>query len=274
MMKETLGRLSQQLFTYIQPIKYTFFYTLKELIRDKVVWLTLGLALLLVVFGFLVSSLSFIDPASLLLSIGSTSASLISIFASLVLGSVVIARDIETKLIYTIFVRPISRLQWALGRLFGINAIIALNTFVILFVSLVLTLILGRSFTVLLCVNLLVMMASIILQSLIILFIALCFSLISNAIFSIATTSGLVIIGYAIDDLALVAQKIEPHFLRPILRFLSMVLIDFASFDFKPYLMHSVAIVPTAALYLIVYTLLCVCLGAIIAKKLLEGKQL
>lgn len=274
MIKEKLRYLSKDAYTYIQPIKYTFFYTLKELIRDKVVWLTLSLALLLVVFGFLVSSLSFIDPASLLLSIGSTSASLISIFASIVLGSVVIARDIETKLIYTIFVRPISRLQWALGRLFGVNTIIALNTFVILTVSLVLALALGRSFSILLCVNLCVMMASIVLQSLIILFIALCFSLVSNAIFSIATTSGLVIIGYAIDDLALVAQKIEPHFLRPVLRFMSIVLIDFASFDFKPYLMHSVAIVPTSVLYLVGYTLLCVCLGSVVAKKLLEGKQL
>jgi hypothetical protein len=68
------------------------------------------------------------------------------------------------------------------------------------------------------------------------------FSALSTTTLAAIIASGIWVIGHAMSDLRLLAQKIEPFFLRPILDIVSRVLPDLTRFDIKAEVAHQLPV--------------------------------
>ncbi len=102
--------------------------TFSEAVRQPIVYilLLLGLALLLLSFAFTLFTFSEENTAKMIKDMGIATVTLCALLISLFASSSVIADEIEKKTALTVLCKPVSRLQFLLGKYLGILAVVAL----------------------------------------------------------------------------------------------------------------------------------------------------
>ncbi len=101
--------------------------TLTQLVRMKVFYFLLIFIALLFVAGFLFISLSFEQELKLLKDIAFGAMSLFSIIFAIVGTAILIPRDVEDRTLYTILSKPVPRLEYLIGKLFGVLLLVAIS---------------------------------------------------------------------------------------------------------------------------------------------------
>ncbi|MBM4388818.1 MAG: ABC transporter permease, partial [Deltaproteobacteria bacterium] len=101
--------------------------TFIEAVRNRAFITLLILAVLFVVFSIALSGLAVADQQiRVLKDFGLFSVSTLSIIISIVMGSILIYKEIEKKTFYVILTKPIRRLEVIIGKYFGLLAILAI----------------------------------------------------------------------------------------------------------------------------------------------------
>jgi len=100
--------------------------TFKEVIRDRVLFILILFAILLMSLSFAIGQLSHEEVYRLSVSLGL--ASIQMCFSGLVvfLGCSLFAREIDQRTIYTLLVRPIKRWQYLVGKFLGLQGVLVL----------------------------------------------------------------------------------------------------------------------------------------------------
>jgi Cu-processing system permease protein len=93
--------------------------TLRGLIRDRVFYAIVLFSVLFTLFSFLLASLTLTENRKVLVDFGLTAISMSGIAMGLFVGLVAIGKEIESKTIYTVLSKPISRLEFMLGKFLG-----------------------------------------------------------------------------------------------------------------------------------------------------------
>ncbi|MCB9072968.1 MAG: ABC transporter permease subunit [Bdellovibrionaceae bacterium] len=94
--------------------------TFKELIRNRIFYLFLFFAFLLVFLGVAVGQLSHTEQFRLTISLGLAAIHMCIMVITILLGSTVISKEIERLTILTLLSRPVSRTQFLLGKYGGL----------------------------------------------------------------------------------------------------------------------------------------------------------
>lgn len=109
--------------------------TLTQLVRMKTFYFLLAFALLLLAFGnFNLAS----SPAQALSTLKKVSFGAMDLFAwlfAIVATALLIPRDIEDRTLYTILSKPVRRIEYLLGKLCGVLAVIAISLAVLFVLS-------------------------------------------------------------------------------------------------------------------------------------------
>lgn len=101
--------------------------TLIEALRNRVFITLLILAVLFVVFSIVLSGLAIADQQiRVLKDFGHFSVSTLSTIIAIVMGSILIYKEIEKKTFYVILTKPIRRLEVIIGKYLGLLAILAI----------------------------------------------------------------------------------------------------------------------------------------------------
>lgn len=98
--------------------------TLYSYARDRIFHSSLVFSALFVLFSFLISTLTLVEPQKLLLDFGLSAISMAGIAISLFLGNTVVGKEIEKRTIYTILSKPISRTEYLIGKFLGCTLVI------------------------------------------------------------------------------------------------------------------------------------------------------
>ena len=98
--------------------------TFKEVIRDRVLYILLMFALLLLGLSFAVGQLSYEEIFFLSVSLGLSSIHLCFCGLTIFIGASLFFREIEQKTIYTLLVRPIERWQYLVGKYLGLLGVL------------------------------------------------------------------------------------------------------------------------------------------------------
>jgi Cu-processing system permease protein len=99
--------------------------TWRQFVRDKIFYLVLLVALLMLGFSYFLATLTIVESRKILLDFSLSAASLAGALMGIYLGVVAVAREIENRTIYTVITKPVSRSGYLTGKLLGCFFVLA-----------------------------------------------------------------------------------------------------------------------------------------------------
>lgn len=102
--------------------------TWHQFVRDKIFYLTLFVAFLMVGFSYFLATLTIVESRKILLDFGFAALSITGVFIAIFLGIAAVAREIGQRIIYLVVAKPISRSAYLLGKFIGCLAVLAAAT--------------------------------------------------------------------------------------------------------------------------------------------------
>jgi ABC-type transport system involved in multi-copper enzyme maturation permease subunit len=177
--------------------------TFRENLRDKILYNLLLFAGLLIAASMLLSSLSMGEQEKIVTDMGLAAINLIGVIIAVFVGIGLVSKEIERRTIYTIMARPISRVQFVLGKYLGLVVTLSVNLSIMLLVFLFTIWWSGASVHM----SLLQAVELIFVELLVVTALALFFSTFSSAMVSASMTLGLYVIGHLTPDMKGIAEK-------------------------------------------------------------------
>lgn len=226
--------------------------TFKEAIRDRILYMFLGFAIVLIVSSKFISMLTIGDSAKIIKDLGLAALQLFGMLIAVMMSVLMISREMEQKSIYTILTKPINRFQYLLGKYFGLLAItvsmLALMTICLLAIvflynlQLEFNLILGAFFTLL--------------EMLLLCAFAILFSTITKPILGSVLTLAAFFLGHLTSGLLLLIDRMKDSVSQFVIPALYYTLPNLEIFNFKTEIVHNLAVPMDAALLAVVYSLI------------------
>lgn len=104
--------------------------TFKEAVRNRVLYVLLFFAILIMFGAWVASTLSIEEQDKIVRDLGAGAINFISVLIAVFVGVGLVYNDLDKKTIYTIVSKPIARWQFLLGKYFGLLLTIAVNVFI------------------------------------------------------------------------------------------------------------------------------------------------
>lgn len=101
--------------------------TMREILRDRVLYNVLVVAIVLIVAGFASSRLSFMSPGRVILDFGLTGVQLSGFAVAVLLGAAMIPSERSRRTMMVSLSRPITFAHFVVGKFLGLAAVILLN---------------------------------------------------------------------------------------------------------------------------------------------------
>lgn len=111
--------------------------TFKEAIRNRVLYVILMFALILIGFSGVVSELTISSRDRIIKDLGFSAINLFGVAIAVFVGVSLVYNELEKKTIYTIVSKPIGRWQFLLGKYFGLLMTVWVNVFIMTFFFLI-----------------------------------------------------------------------------------------------------------------------------------------
>jgi Cu-processing system permease protein len=196
----------------MRPIWVLALNTFREVVRDRILYALIMFAVLLIGFSLALGQLSFAEQARISANFGLSAIHLCAVILAIFIGSNLVYKEIEKKTILTILVRPISRLQFILGKALGLAMVIMM---MVAGLSAILLLVFW-GIDVPVDVRFGVVVLGLLAESLVLLGVTLLFSMISKPLLVVCYSIGIFLIGHWQSSLDFFASKEESGSLKPI----------------------------------------------------------
>ncbi len=211
--------------------------TFREAIRDRILYLLLVFALLMIASARIVGMLTVGDQDKIIKDVGLSAIGLFGVLTAIFVGVGLVFKEIERRTIYTIVTKPIHRHQFIVGKYLGLVLTLAVNMAVMTAGYYGLLLARGAASPRLLAaiglefVELLVMTA-----------VALFFSSFSTPILSGIFTLSTWVLGHLSWSLMLLRSRVGGGFGAALCEALYRVIPNLERFNIKPEVVHGVAL--------------------------------
>lgn len=187
--------------------------TFKETFRDKILYNLVFFALLLIGASVLLGTLTIGEQSKIVNDLGLAAINLVAVIIAIFVGIGLVTKEIERRTIYTILARPITRVQFILGKYLGLTFIVVVN------IAIMFAMFLG---TVWLSGNavygsLFQAVELILVETLLVMAIAMFFSTFSSSTLSATMTLGFYVIGHLTSDLKGIAEKSQNQLTESVL---------------------------------------------------------
>ncbi|MBN22304.1 MAG: hypothetical protein CL678_13565 [Bdellovibrionaceae bacterium] len=254
------------------PLKVIFSVgkvTLLEVIRDKVLYSSLLIAILIFSVSFLASRLTFVNPERIVMDFGMTAISLVGAFIAVLIGSNLLNRDFERRTALVTLSRPMSRIEFVLGKYFGMIGVLFLNTIIL---SLFFFFILDRSGGIV-HTSLLLGIFLLWIQSIFLCAVALLMSTFSTTSLSVILSVGIYLVGINISQVDFLYQKVNSKIAKFILRSISEGWPNFEFYNLEETLIYNLPISSDFVFNAIFYFLFYVVIIFTLASVLINRKE-
>jgi Cu-processing system permease protein len=177
--------------------------TFRETIRDKILYNLVLFAILLIGASVLLGTLTIGEQARIVNDLGLAAINLVAVVIAIFVGIGLVTKEIERRTIYTILSRPVTRVQFILGKYIGLGFIVMVNMAIMFGMFLLTIWLSGNS----IYGSLFQAVQLMLVETWLVMAIALFFSTFSTSILSATMTIGLYIIGHLTSDLKSMAEK-------------------------------------------------------------------
>jgi len=237
--------------------------TFREAIRDRVLYLLLVFALVLIGVSRLLSLLTVGDEAKIIRDVGLSAISLFGALTAVFVGVSLVFKEIERRTVYTLLANPVRRWQFLGGKFLGLLAVLTMNVALMsLGLAAILLLRAEAPWPLAPAVLLIVVELAVVTA------FALLFSSLTNPILAAVWTFAMYVTGHLSWSLLLLKEKMPAGPARLLCDVLYWVLPNLSRMDVKAAVVHGTELpagfVPLAVLYGIAYAsavLLLACLA-------------
>ncbi len=211
------------------------FYTLKEIIKSKILISVFFAGLVLVVATYVATEFTYGVPERVALDFGMGLLSISSLGISLFLGVTLLSREIDSRTVYMMISRPVSRSSFILGKISGLLAIQAINVALLSSMTLIAVKTMGGILSPLIywCI------LFIFIESILMLLLVIFSSLIANTILASLFSFIVLVLGHAIREtqtLNIVKRNESLQFLLDVYHF---ILPAFYKLNIKDFLIYN-----------------------------------
>jgi Cu-processing system permease protein len=187
--------------------------TFRENLRDRILYNLLFFALLLIGASVLLGDLTIAEQEKIVTDMGLAAINLVGVMIAIFVGIGLVTKEIERRTVYTIMARPISRMQFILGKYLGLAVTLLVNVLVMLGVFLA-TLWMNQAPV---HPALLQAIELIFVELLVVTALALFFSTFSSSTLSAIMTVGFYVIGHLTADLKGIAENSRSETVRTVM---------------------------------------------------------
>lgn len=218
------------IFKILNVSKYTFI----EIYKSKIMINIISSGVLLAVLCYIVSEFSFGNPSKTALDIGLGLLSITTKILALFFGATLLKNEIESRTIYLILSNPVSRVEFLIGKILGLAAILALNTAILSIFTTVFYYFWDGVWSNLILWSII----QLYLESIIVLLLVVCFSLFTNINLSIFYTIGLYLAGSSMSSVMETVFVKDSKTLGTVIYGLSLLIPNFSLFDIKSFVLY------------------------------------
>jgi ABC-type transport system involved in multi-copper enzyme maturation permease subunit len=243
-------------------------YTFHELLRSKILWNVLVLGLFIALATYVATELTYGVPQRVALDLGLASLSLSSYFIAILIGIGLIKKEEESRTIYLIISRPVHRISFLIGKLFGVSLFILLNLSLLSAVMIAVVLVLGGGADTLVYTSIIFSM----LESVLLLTLVVLLSLISHQAIALMGSLLLLVVGHALGETGSIALVQATPWLKKVVSFLNYTLPNFYRFNLKDYVLYQ-QVIPLEQIFWVISYWLFYFLVLLISASLIISKK-
>lgn len=212
--------------------------TFHELLREKILWSSMAFGILAVILSVVVSRLSYTDNARLALDFGMTSIAIVGAIIAIMMGSSLVAKELQHRTHFIVLTKPVFRWQFIVGRWLGLIEVITLNSAIMFLIMLSIFWQFDGKFTF----DLFQCLVLILVEFGVLAAVASIFSTFTTTTLSAIITIGIWISGHAMENLKIMARKVDQEWLQYVLAGVTETLPDLTRFDIKMSVSHMIPV--------------------------------
>lgn len=244
--------------------------TFREALRDRVLYLFVGFAVVMVLSTRLFGMLTVGDEAKIIKDIGLASLQCFSMLIAVMMSMILISREVDNRTVFNILAKPVRRWQFILGKYFGLVAIVAANILLITSVLILVVLIVAGELDLML----LFAAGMTLLEMLVLAAFATLFAVLTRPILGSLMTLAVFIVGHMSADLWLLARHLPGAPARAGVAVVYYLLPNLERFNFRTEVVHDLPIPGMAVAWAVIYTAAFVTAVLYLATLRFRGKDL
>ena len=237
--------------------------TFREAVRDRVLYLFLGFAVVMLVSSKIFGLLTVGDEGKVIKDLGLTGVQFFSMLIAVMMSVLLISREVDGRTVYNILAKPVKRWQFLLGKYFGLLATVAVNLALMALVLVAMV----RVYTGELDTGLFFASGMILLEMAVVTAFATLFAVLTRPMLGTVFTLAVYVIGHVSEDIWTLTRHITVGVTRPIVAAVYYVLPNLERFNFKTEVVHgldvSPAVVGVTIAYGLAYTVLVLVLACV-----------
>lgn len=210
--------------------------THKEAIRDKILYIILVFAILMLSASAFLSFLSVGQEGKIIIDLGLSSINIFGLLITIFIGTNLLNKEIDKKTIYLILTKPIYRFEFLLGKHFGLALTLFMVIGLMAGVFFALIFITMRIFSI----GILQAIIFIYLEMFLLTAMAIFFSTISSPIMSAVFTLSMYVIGHLTQDILNFGLMSKNYFMKIFSQFLYYLLPDLSRLNIKNTIIYNI----------------------------------
>jgi len=223
--------------------------TIREAVRNRLLYTLLFFAIALIGTGVLVSNLSYVEGERIVQDVGLAAIRLMSVGIGVFVGVGLIHGEVERRTIYTILSKPVSRVEFLLGKYVGL----VLTTWLMLAVMGVAFVAVSLGYGAPLDAGHLTAFGLVAVELVVMVAVATLFSSFTTPVLASLFTVGVYLLGHLSRDLRLLGAQADGGLLKPVVNLLFELLPDLESFNVTTAAVHQLPIPASETLAAVVY---------------------
>lgn len=240
--------------------------TFREAIRDRILYLLLAFAIVMIAVSRLVSLLTVGDEDKIIKDMGLSAISIFGVLTAVFVGVSLVFKEIDKRTIYTLLANPVRRWQFLVGKYVGLLAVLGMLIVLMSVALATLLTVRGEPF-----VPLIPAIAMIFVELALVTAFACLFSSFSNPVLSALGTAAVYVIGHLSWSFELLKARLPEGPGRVASDVLYAALPNLDRLDLKSQAVHGIAVSPQyfgmALLYGVGYSLAVLVLACVIFEK-------
>jgi ABC-type transport system involved in multi-copper enzyme maturation permease subunit len=223
--------------------------TFREAIRDRILYLFIGFAIIMVISTKLFGMLTVGDESKIVKDIGLAAMQFFSMLIAVMMSMLLISREVDNRTVFNILSKPVRRWQFILGKYLGLVAIVAVNLLLITVILVVMVLIYTGQFDPMLVFAAFMTM----LEMSVVAAFATLFAVLTRPILGSLMTLAMFIVGHTSADLWMLTRHLPGTFTRAVITVVYYLVPNLERFNFKTEVVHDLPIEPAAVGWAVVY---------------------
>jgi ABC-type transport system involved in multi-copper enzyme maturation permease subunit len=240
--------------------------TFREAVRDRILYLILAFALVLILASRLLSLLTVGDEGKIIKDLGLSAISVFGVLTSVFVGVSLVFKEIEKRTVYTLLANPVRRWQFITGKYAGLLMVLGMNVGLMALALSLLVLVRGESPLPLLAAVVLIYVELVMVTA-----FAILFSSYTNPVLAALGTTASYLVGHLVWSFELLKARLPEGPSHVLCDVLYWVLPNLDRLNVKAQVVHghgvSTAYMGSALLYGISYALVVLVLACVVFER-------